>query len=220
MKTISLTLHVSSSIGTVSAEATEADTLSAIYVLAHGAGAGMRHSFMVNLASELAQAGVSTFRFNFPFIEQGRRRPDVPAIAEKTIAAAIAKARELYPQAKLLAGGKSFGGRMTSNYLSKNADPDVKGIAFVGFPLHPPGKPSVDRAVHLKGVTQPMLFLQGTRDELAQVDLVQQVCSELPKATLVMIEGADHAFKQGKKDLTPELISPLVNWVASLSSAG
>jgi predicted alpha/beta-hydrolase family hydrolase len=216
MKTISHTLQVSSTIGAVSAEITEADAVSTLYVLAHGAGAGMHHSFMATLAHELALSGISTFRFNFPFIEQGKRRPDVPAVAEKTIAAAIAKARELYPQAKLIAGGKSFGGRMTSNYLSKNADPDVKGIAFVGFPLHPPGKPATDRAAHLKSVTQPMLFLQGTRDELATLDLIEQVCSELPKATLVIIPEADHAFKRGKKDFLPELIMPLTDWVETL----
>jgi predicted alpha/beta-hydrolase family hydrolase len=216
MKTISLSLHVSSSIGTVSAEVTEADTMTAFYVIAHGAGAGMRHSFMANLAHELALAGIGTFRFNFPFIEQGKRRPDVPAIAEKTIHAAITKASELHPGVKLLAGGKSFGGRMTSNLLSKNTDHDVKGIAFVGFPLHPAGKPSTDRATHLSSVTQPMLFLQGTRDELAQLDLVQKVCSELPKATLVTIPDADHAFKHGKKDLLPELIKPLAHWANSL----
>ena len=216
MKTISLTLHVSTTIGTISAEITESDTVSTIYVLAHGAGAGMRHAFMDNLARELAQTGISTFRFNFPFIEQGKRRPDVPAVAEKTIAAAIAKAKALYPQAILIAGGKSFGGRMTSNYLSKNADPDVKGVAFVGFPLHPPGKPSTDRATHLTSVTQPMLFLQGTRDELAQLDLIQQVCGDLPNATLTTIEGADHAFKHGKKDLLPALIKPLTDWAGAL----
>lgn len=216
MKTISHTLQVSSTIGPVSAEITEADTVSTLYVLAHGAGAGMHHSFMADLARELALSGISTLRFNFPFIEQGKRRPDVPAVAEKTIAAAIAKAKELYPRAKLIAGGKSFGGRMTSNYLSKNADPDVRGIAFVAFPLHPPGKPATDRAAHLKSVTQPMLFLQGTRDELATLDLIQQVCSELPKATLVIIPEADHAFKRGKKDFLPELIKPLTDWAETL----
>lgn len=216
MKTISLTLHVSTTIGTVSAEVTEADAMVALYVLAHGAGAGMRHSFMANFAQALGQAGIGTFRFNFPFIEQGRRRPDVPAVAEKTIAAAITKAKALYPQAKLVAGGKSFGGRMTSNYLSKNTDPDVKGIAFAGFPLHAPGKPSADRAAHLKSVVQPMLFLQGTRDELAHLDLVEKVCSELPTATLVTIADADHAFRHGKKDLMPALIDPLVTWVSRL----
>jgi predicted alpha/beta-hydrolase family hydrolase len=216
MKTISLTLHISTTIGTVSAEITEASPMAAMYVLAHGAGAGMRHSFMANLAHELAQVGIGTFRFNFPFIENGKRRPDVPAIAEKTIQTAIAKAKELYPGIALLAGGKSFGGRMTSNLLSKNPDSDVKGVAFVGFPLHPPGKPATDRATHLQSVTQPMLFLQGTRDELAQLDLVQKVCSELPRATLITIPNADHAFKQGKKDLLPELISPLVNWATNL----
>lgn len=216
MKTISLTLHVSTTIGTVSAEITEAGPMAAMYVLAHGAGAGMRHSFMANLAHELAQVGIGTFRFNFPFIENGKRRPDVPAIAEKSIQTAIAKAKELYPGVKLLAGGKSFGGRMTSNLLSKNPDPEVKGIAFVGFPLHAPGKPSIDRAAHLQSVTQPMLFLQGTRDELAHLELMQQVCRQLPNATLVTITNADHAFKHGKKDLTPELASPMVAWMASL----
>src|SRR5215471_5926461 len=201
MNTRPLSLQVSPSIGSVSAEYIVPETPACILTLAHGAGAGMHHSFMVTLATSLAETGIATLRFNFPFIENKTRRPDVPAVAHKTIEAAIIHAHETFPALPLFASGKSFGGRMSSQYFSAHPDANVKGIIFYGFPLHPPGKPSIERAEHLKDVKIPMLFLQGTRDELAKWDLIESVCSSLPLAELVKIEGADHAFKAGKQNV-------------------
>jgi len=196
MNTRSFSLHVSPSIGLVSAEYIIPEKSNCIMTLAHGAGAGMNHTFMITLANSLAEQGIATLRFNFPFIEHKKRRPDVPAVAHQTIEAAIYNAHELFPSVPLFVSGKSFGGRMSSQYLSAHPHTAVKGIIFYGFPLHPAGKPSVERAEHLKDVKLPMLFLQGTRDELATLNLIEEVCSSLPLATLVKIEGADHAFKQ------------------------
>jgi len=185
--------------------------------VAHGAGAGMNHSFMIALAKSLSDADVATMRFNFPFTENRKGRPDTPAVAHRTIEAAISKAKELLPNLPLFASGKSFGGRMTSQYLSTHHDTDVKGIIFYGFPLHPPGKPSVERAEHLKDVKVPMLFLQGTRDELARWDLIESVCSALPLATLVKIEGADHSFKAGKQNVIQLLSELTKDWIEKMS---
>ena len=182
--------------------------------LAHGAGANMHHSFMESLANALAETGIATLRFNFPFTEQNKKRPDTPAVAQQTIAAAIDKALELFPSLPLFVGGKSFGGRMSSQYLSINHRNDVSGLVFYGFPLHPAGKPSIDRAAHLKAVKVPMLFLQGTKDTLATWDLIEAVCKSLKKATLVKLEGADHSFKAGKKaDTMPLLTSATKKWI-------
>jgi len=149
MKTQSLSLEVSSTIGNVSAECIIPEGPSDILTLAHGAGAGMNHPFMVSLAKSLAEAGIASLRFNFPFTENKKGRPDPPAVAHKTIEAAISKAQELFPALPLFASGKSFGGRMTSQYLSTHHGTSVKGIIFYGFPLHPPGKPSIEMAYHL-----------------------------------------------------------------------
>lgn len=205
MKKTSISVIVSQSIGSVTAECYEPDSMNAIVVLAHGAGAGMNHPFMVALSIELAAMNIGTLRFNFPFTEQKKKRPDVPAVAHKTIEAAIQKAKELFPSIPIYAGGKSFGGRMSSQYLAKQETKDVRGVVFVGFPLHPPGKPSVERAEHLKDVRVPMLFLQGTRDELAKWDLIAEVTSTLPLAKLVKFEGADHSFKVPKQNILPAL---------------
>lgn len=215
MKTQSLKLKVSPAIGAVSAEYFIPEKPKFLFTLAHGAGAGMDHSFMVALATSLAAAGVATLRFNFPFKENKKGRPDTPAVAHETIAAALHHAREAHPSLPLFAAGKSFGGRMTSQYLAAHPSPDVKGIVFYGFPLHPAGKPSIDRAEHLKDVKVPMLFLQGTRDELANWDLIESVCSQLKKATLVKIEGADHAFKAGKKDILSLLVKETIDFLRS-----
>jgi predicted alpha/beta-hydrolase family hydrolase len=182
--------------------------------LAHGAGADMNHVFMTTLATGLAEAGIGTLRFNFPFTEQKKMRPDSPAVAHQAIEAAIDKALALYPSLPVFVSGKSFGGRMSSQYLAINQRKDVKGLIFYGFPLHPAGKPSTDRAEHLKDVKVPMLFLQGTKDTLATWDLIEAVCKPLKKATLVKLEGADHSFKAGKKvDTMPLLIEATRNWV-------
>lgn len=184
--------------------------------IAHGAGAGMNHSFMVTLAQLLSEKDIATLRFNFPFMENKKGRPDIPAVAHKTIEAIIAEAKKLYPKLPLFVAGKSFGGRMTSQYLSAHHDDGVKGIIFYGFPLHPPGKPSTERAEHLKDVKTPMLFLQGTKDELATWKLIQSVCSKLPLAELVKIEGANHAFKAGKQNILQLLTDETNGWIEKM----
>jgi len=184
--------------------------------LAHGAGAGMDHSFMETLAFRLAEQGIATLRFNFPFAENKKGRPDSPAIAHQTIKAAIAKARELFPKLPLFIAGKSFGGRMSSQYLSTNHDDTIQGIIFYDFPLHSAGNPSTERAEHLKQVKLPMLFLQGTKDALATWGLIEAVCKPLSKARLVKLEGADHSFKAGKKDIMSELVEATKQWTEKI----
>ena len=174
---------------------------------------------MVTLSSSLADMGIATRRFNFPFTEHKKGRPDTPAVAHETIAAAIDHANRSYPSLPLFASGKSFGGRMTSQYLAAHPRPEVKGIVFYGFPLHPAGKPSTERAAHLHEVKVRMLFLQGTRDELASWDLIQEVCASLPKATLVRIEGANHMFKAGKTDVIALLAKETRAWLGKLADA-
>ena len=208
-----ISLQVSPSIGAVTAEYVVPAKPRYIMTLAHGAGAGMQHAFMVALTTSLAEAGVATLRFNFPFTENKKGRPDTPAVAHATIAAAITHARESYPSLPLFAAGKSFGGRMTSQYLAANPGVKVKGIVFYGFPLHPAGKPGVERAEHLHEIKTRMLFLQGTKDDLAVWDLIESVCSTLPKATLVKIDGANHMFKAGKRDVMAELVQATVEWM-------
>src|SRR6185437_8409618 len=153
----------------------------ACYVLAHGAGAGMDHPFMTTAARELASRGVATLRYQFPYVERGSRRPDPPHLAQATVRAAAAKALELVPRLPIVAGGKSFGGRMTSQAQAKAPLQGVRGLAFLGFPLHPAGQPSQDRAEHLFAVKIPMLFIQGTRDALAYPDQLKPVCKKLGK---------------------------------------
>lgn len=217
MKIESFKIDVSETIGAVSAEVLEPSDMDTLLVLAHGAGAGMDHRFMKALSKALAENQIGTLRFNFAYMEKGKGRPDPPAIAEKTVQRAIIKASELYPKTRLIAGGKSFGGRMTSNLVSKTTIPDLKGLVFFGFPLHPAGKPSTDRAAHLKNVNIPMLFLQGTRDALAELDLIKQTTQSLPAAELILFQGADHSFAVGKKDLIPELVAATRTWINSLA---
>jgi predicted alpha/beta-hydrolase family hydrolase len=212
IKSLSLTLP--SPLGKVSAICLAPEKPICMMTMAHGAGAGMDHAFMVTLATALAETGIGTLRFNFPFAEQKKGRPDSPAVAHQTIEAAIDKALELYPSLPLFVSGKSFGGRMSSQYLSINQRKDIAGMIFYGFPLHPAGKPSVERAEHLKIVKVPMLFLQGTKDTLATWDLIETVCKSLKKATLIKLEGADHSFKAGKKkDMIPLLTEAAKDWV-------
>ena len=216
MSTKSFKLKVSSSIGTVSAKYLVPDKPTCIFTLAHGAGAGMDHSFMETLADALSKVGIATLRFNFPFAEHKKGRPDSPAIAHMTIEAAIKKAHELNPKLPLFVSGKSFGGRMSSQYLAGHPDSSVTGIIFYGFPLHPAGKPSTERADHLKAVKIPMLFLQGTKDTLATWALIKTVCDSLRKATLIKIEGADHSFKAGKIDVISLLVNETKKWVEKI----
>jgi uncharacterized protein len=213
MKTRTLSFSVSPEIGKVSAELVMPGKPICILTLAHGAGAGMNHEFMVAISKALAEKDVATLRFNFPFMENKKGRPDSPAVAHKAIERAINKAHELSPSLPLFASGKSFGGRMTSQYLATQPAVDVKGIIFFGFPLHQPGKPSIERAEHLKNVKTPMLFLQGTRDELASYDLIEKVCASLRSATLIKVEGANHAFKAGKQEIIPVLTDAARLWI-------
>src|SRR2546426_1910358 len=164
----------------------------ACYVLAHGAGAGMTHPFMAAIADGLAERGIATVRYNFPYMEQGSKRPDAPKLAHATVRAAVLEASRLVPELALLAGGKSFGGRMTSQAQAASPLPGVRGLVFLGFPLHPPGQPSVERAKHLFEVVIPMLFLQGARDEFAELQLLEPLGHELgARATLKLFPHAD-----------------------------
>ncbi|MDQ3215271.1 MAG: dienelactone hydrolase family protein, partial [Pseudomonadota bacterium] len=190
------------------------------YVFAHGAGAGMQHAFMAALSAALAERGVATLRFQFPYMERGSRRTDPPPIARAAVRAAIARALDLMPNAALFAGGKSFGGRMTSQAQAELPLPGVRGLIFVGFPLHPAGKPSLDRAEHLSNIHCPMLFLQGTRDDLADLELISDVVMHLgDRATLKLFEDADHSFhvraRSGRTDaqVLSSLADGMVDWM-------
>ena len=166
-----------------------------LLMLAHGAGAGMTHPFLEKLSQELASVGVATLRYQFPYMEERRRVPDSPAVAIATVAAAVRAGAKAAPDLTLLAGGKSFGGRMSSQAASGSSLEGVRGLVFFGFPLHPPNKPATKRAEHLAKVPMPMLFLQGTRDTLADLKLLRPICAELgERATLHVIETADHSF--------------------------
>jgi hypothetical protein len=166
-----------------------------LLVLAHGAGAGMRHRFLEALAGRLAGRSIATFRYQFPYLEAGRRRPDPPAALTATVRAAVAAAATVAPGLPLFAGGKSMGGRMTSTAAAEAPLPGVRGLVFFGFPLHPAGRPGTSRGAHLARVEPPMLFLQGTRDKLAELDLLVPVCAGLgERATLHEVDGADHSF--------------------------
>jgi predicted alpha/beta-hydrolase family hydrolase len=183
-----------------------------LLVLAHGAGAGMSHPFMENLAGELAGVGVATLRYQFPYMEARRRAPDAPAVLTATVVAAVQAAAEAAPGLPLLAGGKSMGGRMTSQAAAQRPLDGVGGLVFFGFPLHPPNQPGTKRADHLAKVAMPMLFLQGTRDVFADLELLRPVCTKLgSRATLHVIETADHSFhvlnKSGRSD--PEVLQEL-----------
>lgn len=211
-------------IGMVSAILTQPEHARACYVLAHGAGADMRHAFMEKVAEGLADRGIATFRFNFPYMEKKLGRPDQPAVAHAAIRAAVAEAARLCPGLKLVAGGKSFGGRMTSQAQSKAPLPGVKGLAFLGFPLHAAKKPSAERAEHLAGIAIPMLFLQGTRDGLADLGALKPVIETLgARATLHEVEGADHSFAVLKKsgrsndEALTEVLDTLAAWIDRLA---
>jgi predicted alpha/beta-hydrolase family hydrolase len=190
------------------------------YVFAHGAGAGMGHAFMEAIATGLAERRIATLRFQFPFMEQGSKRPDPPAVAQAAVRAAVEEAAGKLPGLPLFAGGKSFGGRMSSQAQAAKPLPGVRGLVFVGFPLHPAGKPGTERAKHLAQVELPMLFLQGTRDELADLELVRSVVTPLgERATLHVVDGADHSFhvlvRSGRNDaqVREELLDTMAAWM-------
>ena len=195
----------------------------ACYVLAHGAGAGMDHPFMENVARGLASRGIATLRYQFPYMERGSKRPDPPPLAQATVRAAVAEAQRLLPDTALIAGGKSFGGRMTSQAQAKAPLEGVHGLAFLGFPLHPNGRPSQDRAEHLFEIQIPTLFLQGTRDNLASLDQLKPACKQLGKrATLKLFADADHSFhvpaRTGRKDaqVLDDVLDALAAWLDSV----
>jgi predicted alpha/beta-hydrolase family hydrolase len=206
-------IKISDKIGSVSAELVSPENPKAILVLAHGAGAGMTHAFMKSISEELSRRSVATLRFNFPFVENKKGRPDVPAVAHATIEATLEAAKKKLPDVPLFAGGKSFGGRMTSQLMASKNIPGVQGLLFFGFPLHQPGNPSTERAEHLSNVKIPMLFLQGTRDALADFAMIQQVVKGLRKAELVAFDKADHSFKAGKQNLIPVLAQHAADWM-------
>jgi uncharacterized protein len=192
----------------------------ACYVLAHGAGAGMNHPFLAAVATELARRDIATLRYQFPYMERGAKRPDPPQLARATVRAAAATALALLPNLPLVAGGKSFGGRMTSQAQAKTPLEGVRGLAFLGFPLHPAGRPSQDRGAHLFDVQIPMLFLQGSRDNLALLDQLEPLCKKLGRrATLKLFAAADHSFhvpvRTGRKDaqVLAEMIDAFAAWL-------
>jgi len=195
--------------------------------MAHGAGAGMTHPFMASFATDLAERGIATLRYQFPYMERGSKRPDTPKLAQATVRAAVAEASRLVPGIALFAGGKSFGGRMTSQAQAAVPLAGVRGLAFVGFPLHPPGKPGDERGAHLFDVEIPMLFLQGTRDQLADVELLVPVTQRLGEgASLHLFQEADHSFhvpaRSGRKDadIRSEMLDIFVEWTLKVISGG
>jgi len=192
----------------------------ACYALAHGAGAGMNHPFMAAVAQELAERGVATLRYQFPYMEKGGKRPDPPKLAHATVRAAVAETARRLPKLPLVAGGKSFGGRMTSQAQAIAPLSNVRGLAFFGFPLHPAKQPSSERGKHLFDVELPMLFLQGTRDALASLDQLKPLCEALgARADLKLFQDANHSFhvpaRTGRKDpqVRGEMLDALVEWI-------
>ena len=195
----------------------------ALYLFAHGAGAGMTHRAMESNAQGLAERGIATLRYQFPYMEKGSRRPDPPKIAHAAVRAAAEKARELAPDLPLFAGGRSFGGRMTSQTQAEAPLAGVRGLAFLGFPLHPAGKPGIERAEHLSRVQVPMLFVSGSRDALAELDLLNSVVRSLgEQATLHLVMDADHSFKVAAKsgrtpsDAEADALDAMADWMLAL----
>lgn len=222
MKVAQLTVRVSAT-ESVSAILSSPDRCRACCVFAHGAGAGMNHAFITAAADGLAARDIATLRFQFPFMQRGSKRPDAPALAHAAVRAAVDQAAALLPDTPLIAGGKSFGGRMTSQAQAQAALPHVRGLVFFGFPLHPAGKPSIDRAEHLARVRIPMLFLQGTRDPLAEVPLVCGVVDRLgARAKLQLLDDADHSFhvrtRSGRTDaqVLDSMLDAVSQWVEHL----
>jgi len=218
-----LTFAAGSSGARVSGLLLRPDGARLLYVLAHGAGAGMRHPFFETVAQLLGERGVGTLRYQFPYMERRASRPDPPAVAAVAVRAAVAEAGRVAPGLSLLAGGKSFGGRMTSTAQAEAPLPGVRGLVFLGFPLHPPGRPGDSRADHLAQVQVPMLFLQGSRDDFADLKLLRPVVKRLgERATLHLVEGGDHSFKVLKRsgkteaEVMTELVQAIVDWSRQL----
>ena len=202
------------------------ENTSTCMVLGHGAGAGMQHPSMATVATGMAELGIATLRYQFPYMERGSRRPDPPSLCHATVRAAVAEATRLAPDLPLIAGGRSFGGRMTSQAQAIAPLAGVQGLAFLAFPLHPAGEPSEKRAEHLFDVTIPMLFVQGTRDELATLELLEPLIARLgERATLKLLQDADHSFhvpaRSGRKDpeVRAEALQAVASWAAKLPAA-
>jgi predicted alpha/beta-hydrolase family hydrolase len=196
----------------------------ALYIFAHGAGAGMTHKSMASNAEGLAERGIATLRYQFPYMEKGSKRPDPPQIAHAAVRAAAAEAARVAPDLPLFAGGRSFGGRMTSQAQALEQLPGVLGLAFIGFPLHPAGKPGIERAEHLSGVAVPMLFVSGSRDALAEMDLLKPVVSGLgDRASLHVVADADHSLhvpaKSGRisAEAEAEALDAIADWMKALA---
>ena len=211
--------------GSVSGLLDEPKTMAHGYVFAHGAGAGMSHVFMEQLAVRLMCRGIAVLRYQFPYMERGSSRPDTPAVAHAAVRAAVEAAAARWPQLPLVAGGKSFGGRMTSQAQALHPQDAVAGLAFVGFPLHTSGSPSIKRAEHLKDIGIPMLFLQGSRDSLADLDLMSKVVESLPTAEIEIIDDADHSFhvrrQSGSNDqaVLDRLADSMAAWMKTINDA-
>ncbi len=211
--------------GSVSALLIHPPQARACFVFAHGAGAGMTHPFMETFAVGLCERSVATLRYQFPYMEKGSRRPDPPAVAQAAVRAVVAEAKRHCGKLRLIAGGKSFGGRMTSQAQANAPLAGVDGLAFVGFPLHPAGKPSTDRAKHLADVHIPLLFLQGSRDNLAELKLLEPVVKSLgPSASLHVVEAADHSFhvpaRSGRNDreVMNEILDTFAAWIGAIEA--
>jgi uncharacterized protein len=209
--------------GPVSGLLTRPPHARACFVFAHGAGAGMTHPFMAQVTAGLGERGIATLRYQFPYMEKANKRPDPPPVAHAAVRAAVAEAGRCCPGLPLVAGGKSFGGRMTSQAQAATPLAGVRGLAFLGFPLHPAGKPSSDRAEHLADVHVPMLFLQGTRDSLAEVPLLKPMVERLgSSATLHLVDGADHSFhvlaRSGRNDreVMREILDAFAGWIGEI----
>jgi len=218
-------LEIEAGSSTVSALLLRPDHARACFVFAHGAGAGMTHAFMEEAATGLAARGLATLRYQFPYMEKASKRPDPPAVAHATVRAAVAEALKVCSGLPLIAGGKSFGARMTSQAQAKMPLAGVRGLGFFGFPLHPAGKPSQERADHLADVHVPMLFLQGARDKLAELNLLEPVVDRLGEsATLHLVEGADHSFhvpaRSGRNDreVMAEILDAFEAWSGALDA--
>jgi hypothetical protein len=216
METLRIPLDAAGSVSALLQSPRKAD---ACFVFAHGAGAGMTHPFMAAIADGLAGHRIATLRYQFPYMEKGTKRPDRPAIAQATVRAAVAQARQRFPGLTLIAGGKSFGGRMTSQAQALSPMDGVRGLAFFGFPLHAAGKPSADRAAHLSDIAVPMLFLQGSNDKLAELHLLEPLVGKLgAAASLHVVKDADHSFhvpaRSGRSDsdVLAELIDVFASW--------
>ncbi len=213
-------IFVSDKAGSVSATLLQPDTSNAVITLAHSAGTDMHQPFLRQLCEEFSGHNVATLRFNFPYRENGKKMPDRYPVAAATILAVIDHVIIRFPDAPLFCAGKSFGGRMSSMTLSENSRPEVKGLIFFGFPLHPPDKPSIERATHLEKSGIPMLFFQGTKDKLAYIDLITAECAKLRNTTLVTLEGVDHSMTKGKQSGVDMLVQRSAHWINQVIRTG